>query len=84
MTKPLTKEQAIATWTELQRLISVGAYEERSWEHHLTDTWPEDGIEESVFNLENFAASQWQMEFCWNHDSKTWSLVPIEQGSEER
>ena len=31
--KPLTQEQAIAAWTELQRLMSVGAYEERSVEH---------------------------------------------------
>lgn len=79
MTKPLTKEQAIATWTELQRLISVGAYEERGWEHYETDTWPEDGVEESVANLENWAEKQ-GLEFSWSHDSKTWNLVPIEQG----
>src|SRR5438105_2558840 len=57
-TKPLTKEQAIATWTELQRLISVGAYEERGALHYETDTWPEDGVEESTANLERWAERQ--------------------------
>ena len=80
--KPLTQEQAIAAWTELQRLISVGAYEERSVEHHVTDTWPEDGVEESLFNLENWAARQ-GLEFCWNIDSKTWSLYPIDPKDRE-
>jgi len=76
--KPLTKELAIETWTQVQHLIEVGAYEERSAEHYETDTWPEDGVEESIFNLENWAAKRWQMEFVWNHDTQTWSLEPIE------
>jgi hypothetical protein len=79
----LTKVKAIEYWTEYQRLISVGSYEERSVEHHLTGTWPEDGLEESLFNLENWAAKQ-GLAFCWNHDSNTWSLVPIEQDDDLR
>ena len=78
MAKPLTKEQAIAAFTELQRLISVGAYEERSALHYEAGTWPDDGVEESVANLENWAEKQ-ELEFCFNHDNKSWSLVPIEQ-----
>ncbi len=74
----MTSEQAIAAWTELQRRIRVGAYEERSAEHHETGTWPEDGVEESVANLETWAERQ-GLEFCFNHDDNAWSLVPIER-----
>jgi hypothetical protein len=81
MARPLTKEQAIASWTAFQRRISVGAYEERSVEHHLTETWPEDGVEESLFHLEHWAQKQ-GLEFCYHHDSKTWSLEPIEPGDD--
>jgi|SRR6185312_12962925 len=77
-TQPLTNEKAIEYWTELHRLISVGAYEERSAEQFETDTWPEDGVEESVHNLEEWAASK-GLEFCWNQESKSYSLEPIEQ-----
>ncbi len=82
MSKPLTKEQAIKDWTELQRLISVGAFSERSAEHYEMGTWPEDGIEESISNLENWAEKQ-GLEFCWNVDSATWSLTPIEPGGNQ-
>ena len=54
--QPLTKEKAIEYWTEYQRLISVGAYEERRAAHYETNTWPQDGVEESVFRLESWAA----------------------------
>jgi hypothetical protein len=80
--KPLTQAKALETWTELHRLISVGAYSERSAEHYETDTWPEDGVEESVFNLENWAARQ-GLEFCWNVDREFWHLTPIEPGESE-
>jgi hypothetical protein len=73
----MEQDTALAAWIELQRLISVGAYEERSNEHYLTGTWPEDGVEESLFNLENWAARQ-GLEFCFNHDTNSWSLEPIE------
>ena len=77
----MTTEQAVAYWTEYQRLISVGAYSERSAEQYETGTWPEDGIEESVANLETWAEKQ-GLEFCFNHDSKEWSLVRIDPGQE--
>ena len=76
--RPLTQEQALAAWTQVQHLIEVGAYEERSAEHHEAGTWPEDGVEETVFNLEAWAEKQ-GLEFCYNHDSKTWSLQPIDE-----
>ena len=75
--KPLTKEWAIEAWTQVQHLIEVGAYEERSAEHHLTGTWPEDGVEETAFSLEEWARNQ-ALEFVWSQDTKTWSLEPIE------
>lgn len=77
----LTKAHALQTWTELQRLVSVGAHEERSVEHYENNTWPEDGVEESIDNLTEWAAGQ-GLEFVWITKSKTWSLEPIEQGSE--
>jgi hypothetical protein len=78
----MTKEQAIEHWTSLQKRIEAGAYEERSSHHYETNTWPEDGVEESLANLETWAAKQ-GLEFCWHADSKTWSLEPIEQWRQE-
>src|SRR5258708_17015352 len=74
----LTREPASAAWTQVQQLISVGAYEERSAWHHETGTYPEDGVEESAVNLEAWAAKQ-GLEFCYNHDTSTWSLQPIDE-----
>ncbi len=73
----INKQVALITWTQLQHLVSVGAYEERSSYHHEAGTWPEDGVEESVANLETWAAKQ-GLEFCWSWDTHTWSLEPIE------
>jgi hypothetical protein len=78
----LTHEKALAAWTQVQHLISVGAYEERRAEHYEHDTWPEDGIEETAFNLEEWAREQ-GLEFVWDTGTKTWGLMPIWQGSEE-
>lgn len=69
-------EQALKDWTELQRLISVGAYTERSAEHYETDTWPEDGVEESLYHLERLAASE-GLQFEWHEDTKQWSLEHV-------
>ncbi len=69
-------EKAIADYTELMRRIQVGAYEERSVEHHLTGTWPEDGVEESIANLENLAARQ-GLQFVWHQESSTYTLEPM-------
>ena len=74
---PLTKEQAIAYWTELQRRISVGAYLEREHDgsYPPDDGTPESTTLESLDNLERWAEKQ-GLEFVWSHKSKTWSLEP--------
>src|SRR5260370_42611316 len=76
--QPLTREQAIAAWTQVQQLISVGAYEEPSAWHQETGTYPEDGVEESAANLESWAAKQ-GLQFCYNHATSTWSLQPMDE-----
>jgi hypothetical protein len=73
----MNAQEAIDAWTELERRVSVGAYEERSAYDWQNGTWPADGVEESIANLETWAEKQ-GLEFCWNIDSKTWSLYPIE------
>jgi hypothetical protein len=77
----LTQEKALAAWTQVQHLISVGAYTERSAEHYETDTWPEDSIEETAFNLEEWAREQ-GLQFVWNLGSHTWFLAKIAYGPE--
>jgi hypothetical protein len=72
----LTNEQAVKHYTEFMRRIQVGAYEERSSEHYLTDTWPEDGVEESVHNLESWALKQ-GLAFHWYKDDKVYRLEPM-------
>lgn len=77
--KPLTNEQRIEIYTELQRRVQVGAYVDL--EHD--GSFPEDDGSaesttlESLHNLEVWAEKQGK-EFCWNIDSKTWSLYPIQ------
>ena len=73
----MNAQEAIDAWTELERRIQVGAYEERSFEHHETGTWPDDGVEESIANLETWTQGQ-GLEFVWSWDTHTWSLEPIE------
>lgn len=70
------QERAIARYTELMRLIQVGAYQERGPEHYQTGTWPEDGVEKGINELEYRAALQ-SLEFCWHQDSKTYTLEPM-------
>src|SRR2546425_13237417 len=72
------QQKAIEDYTELQRRISVGAYEERKSEHYETGTWPSDGVEESLFNLEELAASH-GLEFCFEVSNGTWSLLPMSE-----
>lgn len=74
--QPLTREWALDAWAQVQHLIEVGAYEERSSYHHESGTWPEDGVEETAFGLEEWAARQ-DLEFSYNHDTHIWSLVPM-------
>jgi len=72
------QQRAISDYTELQRRITVGAYEERSNEHHLTGTWPEDGVEESLYNLEELAAKD-DLVFCFHCESGIWTLEPMSE-----
>ncbi len=73
---PFNQQKVIEDYTELQRRVSVGAYTERSAEDFLNGTYPEDGIEESIDNLTELAASQ-GLEFTWRSDS--WSLEPMSE-----
>ncbi|SRR6266536_636560 len=70
------QQKAQDDYTELMRRVSVGAYSERSAEDHLAVTYPEDGVEESIFNLEELAAKQ-DLEFCWEVSNGTWVLLPM-------
>ncbi len=70
------QQKAIEDYTELMRRVSVGAYSERSTEHYETDTWPEDGVEESIHNLTELAAKAGR-EFLWHEESGTYALEPM-------
>src|SRR5437879_33755 len=71
-------QKAIEDYTELQRRITVGAYEERKSEHFETGTYPEDGVEESIDNLTELAAKD-GLEFIWDVGTRTWSLLPMSE-----
>lgn len=78
--KPLTQEQAIEIYTELQRRVQVGAYVELEHDGSFPpdDGTPESMTLESLHNLETWAAKQ-GLEFAYNRDNSTWIL----QASEE-
>ena len=78
--KPLTQEQAIEYYTELQRRVSVGAYLELQHDgsYPEDDGTPESTTLESIDNLEKWAARQ-ALVFAFNQDTNTWFLSPIEQ-----
>ncbi len=69
-TQPLTPEKAIEHYTELMRLVSVGAYLELEHDGSYPDG---DGTLESIDNLGKWASRQ-ALEFVWNIDTSTWSL----------
>jgi hypothetical protein len=71
------QEQAIKDYTELSRLISVGAYTERSAEDYEHGTYPEDGVEESIDKLTELAAHH-GLEF-WGNEQGGYSLVPMSE-----
>lgn len=71
-------ERAIKDYTELQRLISVGAYSERSAEDFANGTYPEDGVEESIDNLTELAARD-DLEFHWHEGTRTYTLEPMSE-----
>jgi hypothetical protein len=72
------QQRAISDYSELQRRISVGAYEERSSYHYESGTYPEDGVEESIDNLTELAA-KYDLEFVWHKESSTWTLEPMSE-----
>lgn len=81
--KPLTQEQALAHYTELQRRVSVGAYLEPEHDGSFPpdDGSPESTTLESLHNLETWAANQ-GLEFSWHQDRRAWTLEPIARSGE--
>lgn len=78
--KPLTQEQAIETYTELQRRVSVGAYLELEHDgsYPPDDGTPESTTLESIDNLEKWAAKQ-GLEFAYYRDENKWILQVSEE-----
>jgi hypothetical protein len=70
------QEQALKDYAHFMRRVRVGAYSERSWENYENGTWPEDGIEESVHNLEELAAKD-DLVFCFEASNGTYVLLPM-------
>ena len=66
------KAQAIARYTELSRLIHVGAYDERDHDGN----YGEDGIEKAADELV-FQAAQNGLVFYWHKDTSTYTLEPM-------
>src|SRR6266567_1823039 len=66
------QERAIARYTELMRLISVGAYQERD----IDGSSGEDGIEKAVAELE-LKAVQHGLVFRWHEHEQHWTLKPL-------
>jgi hypothetical protein len=64
--------RAIARYTELQNLISEGAYQERD----IDGSYGEDGIEEAADDL-IYAAAEQGLEFIWHGDHYT--LEPMSE-----
>src|SRR5260221_7249316 len=67
------KDKAVQRYSELSRLIHVGAYDAR--EDH-DGNYGEDGIEKQVDEL-SFQAAQHGLEFYWHKDTKTYTLEPM-------
>ncbi len=72
------QEQALQKYTELMRLIRVGAYEERQAHHYASGTYPEDGVEQGVATLDK-AARRNGLEFAWNPFTSSFDLQAISQ-----
>lgn len=69
-------EQAIKHYTELQKFIQAGAYDERD----VDGSYGEDGIEKTVDDL-NFRAAQHGLAFHWHKESDTYTLEPLDDES---
>lgn len=70
--QPFDQQKAIERYTELSRLIQVGAYTERG----SNEDYPEDGVEQGVDDLE-FRAAKLGLYFHWHEDTKTYTLEPM-------
>ncbi len=66
-------ERAIARYTELQKLIQAGAYDERD----VDGSYGEDGIDKAVDDL-NYQAAQHGLAFWWHKESRTYTLEPLD------
>src|SRR5260221_11086661 len=66
------KDTAIARYSELSRLIHVGAYDERDHEGN----YGEDGIEKAADALV-FQAAQRGLAFHWHKDTSTYTLEAL-------
>ncbi len=66
------KDQAVALYTDLMKLIRVGAYDERNVEGN----YGQDGIEEAADVLLFQAAGQ-ELAFHWHEESQTYTLEPM-------
>lgn len=69
-----THETAIESYSELSRLIRVGAYDERGPD----GAYGADGIEQAADTLEQQAA-QHGLEFAWSDERGIWSLEPLSE-----
>src|SRR5258708_97376 len=66
-------ERAIARYTELQKFIQAGAYDERD----VDGSYGEDGIEKAVDDL-NFQAAQHGLAFWWHKEDRRYSLEALD------
>jgi hypothetical protein len=66
------KERAITRYTELSKLIHVGAYDEREPD----GSYGADGIEEAANKL-IFQAAQHGLAFIWHKESDSYTLEPL-------
>jgi len=71
-----TLQSAIEQYTALMQRVHTGSYEERSSEQYETSTFPEDGVEKGIDDLQNEAAGR-GLQFVWQPSSESWSLEPI-------
>jgi hypothetical protein len=75
---PMTRETAIAYYTELMRSVDV-PYLELVPDGSCSE---DDHLLVSTGTLEMWAQYH-ELEFVWSHDTKSWSLKSIEQGYDE-
>ena len=72
MAEAFNKERAIVQYSELQRLIAAGAYQERDHEGN----YGEDGIEREIDTL-NYEAARRGLAFHWHKENDSYTLGPL-------